>query len=332
MAEGTAEGRKRSLVFTNLILHLHPKNIPEATLKFTHTWGLGGMAAVLVVLQMFTGLLLRFQYEPFPASAYDSILYIQEEVLFGQMVRNIHHFSGIFMVLIVFLHLLRTFYTEAFHPPRHTNWLFGVALLFVVIFSNFTGYLLPWDQLAFWAITVSSSMLLYFPVGGEFLQHMLLGGPEVGSSTLITFYDFHTGILPLTLIILMVYHFWKVRKAGGVVIPRREGEPTPEKRLVPTIPHLVVRELVVALVLLALILMLSVFFDAPLLDRANPVFSPNPAKSPWYFAGIQELIMHFHPLFAVFIIPILMVAGLALIPYFRYDHDYSGICFSTRKG
>ena len=297
---------------------------------------------------MFTGLLLRFQYEPFPGMAYDSVLYIQNEVFFGQMVRNIHHWSGMLLVIIVFMHLLRTFFTEAFHSPRHINWLLGVALLFTVIFSNFTGYLLPWDQLAYWAITVSTSMLQYFPVAGDQLMYFMRGGDEVGQATLLTFYNFHTGILPLTMILLMVYHFWKVRKAGGVVIPRedRSNQPVAHHHLeempkgqkgqagnyVPTIPHLIGRELVVALVLIAFIMLLSIILNAPLLEKANPAFSPNPAKAPWYFAGIQELIMHFHPLFAVFIIPFLLVAGLVFIPYSRYDSDNSGTWFSSSKG
>jgi hypothetical protein len=127
----------------------------------------------------------------------------------------------------------------------------------------------------------------------------------------------------------MSFHFWRVRKAGGVVIP---GGDTKESKMVTTIPHLVAKEFVVALVLTALILLLSLFFDAPLLDKANPNFSPNPSKAPWYFMGIQEMIMHFHPLIGAIIIPLMLMLFLFLVPYFKYDTDNSGIWFYSEKG
>lgn len=128
----------------------------------------------------------------------------------------------------------------------------------------------------------------------------------------------------------MGFHFWRVRKAGGVAIPNDESRI--ENKLVTTLPNLVFREFVVALILIAVILILSIFFNAPLLDKANPAFSPNPAKAPWYFEGIQELMLHFHPLFASIIIPLLVVAVLIFLPYFRYDEKVSGVWFLSDKG
>jgi quinol-cytochrome oxidoreductase complex cytochrome b subunit len=323
------ENERIRLAIKSFILHLHPRMINESTIKFNHTFGLGGMAALLFVIQVFTGILLRFVYEPFPGRAYDSIVYLQSEVLFGQLVRNVHHWSGIFLILITFLHLLRTYFTGAYHSPRQFNWVLGLILLLLVVFSNFTGYLLPWDQLAYWAITVSTNMLEYIPLIGNSLRELVLGGSEVGNSTLLLFYNFHTGIFPVLIIIVMSFHFWRVRKAGGVVIP---GGDTKESKMVTTIPHLVAKEFVVALVLTALILLLSLFFDAPLLDKANPNFSPNPSKAPWYFMGIQEMIMHFHPLIGAIIIPLMLMLFLFLVPYFKYDTDNSGIWFYSEKG
>ncbi len=124
------------------------------------------MAALLVVIQVFTGLLLKFHYEPSPENAYNSILNLQEGLLFGKMLRNLHHWSAIALLWVVFLHMLRVLFTGAYRKPRHANWIFGLALLILVVLSNFTGYLLPWDQLSFWAVTISTSLLAYIPLIG----------------------------------------------------------------------------------------------------------------------------------------------------------------------
>ncbi|MGB5893398.1 MAG: cytochrome b N-terminal domain-containing protein, partial [Ignavibacteriaceae bacterium] len=154
---------KKPRVLTNIFLHLHPANVREDAIVFNRTFGLGGIAALLIVFQFITGIMLRFYYEPFPGLAYDSIVFLQNNVLFGRLIRNIHHWSGVFLVIVTFLHLLRTFFTGAYQSPRQVNWIIGLLLFALVIFSNFTGYLLPWDQLAYWAITVSTSILQYIP-------------------------------------------------------------------------------------------------------------------------------------------------------------------------
>ena len=318
---------------TNLILHVHPRTVPEQTLKFTLSWGLGGMSVVLVCLLALTGLLLLFVYEPSIDHAYASILTLRDEVMFGRWIRNIHHWSANILVIVVFLHLLRVFFTGAFHAPRRLNWIFGVGLFFLVLFSNFTGYLLPWDQLAYWAITICTSMVAYIPGLGDGLQKMIRGGAEIGPATLSGFFALHIAMLPIALALLMPFHFWHVRKAGGLVLPAAPGETSPiSAKSVPAIPNLVVREAAVGLILLAFILVFSILWDAPLGDPANPGMSPNPAKAPWYFVGIQELLIHFHPLFAVFIIPALVVAMLFLLPYLAYDNPRPGVWFGSTTG
>lgn len=328
----TDRERKR-LVFNNLILHIHPRTLPEQALKFTITWGLGGMAVVLLMLQAVTGILLKFAYEPFPGQAYDSIVVLQNDIWFGQFIRNIHHWSANILVIVVLLHMLRVFFTGAFHNPRQFNWIIGLCLFFFILVSNFTGYLLPWDQLAFWAITICTSMVEYIPGLGLWLQEMIRGGSEIGPASLLIFYTFHITIIPFCLVIFMSFHFWRVRKAGGVVLAPSPGENSATRpKHVPTIPNLVLRELVVALVLIAFILVLSLLLNAPLEDKANPGMSPNPAKAPWYFIGIQELLLHFHPFFAVFIIPIFVTSFLFLLPYLKYDLDMTGFWFISQKG
>ena len=324
--------RKRYLL-KNLILHFRPITVPEKTLKFSLTWGLGGMAAVLIFLQLGTGLLLKFVYVPTPVGAYQSILVLNNEVIFGQLIRNIHHWCANFLVLIVLLHMLRVFFTGAFHPPRQFNWVIGLGLFGLVLTANFTGYLLPYDQLAYWAVTVSTGMLEYIPFIGGRLQEIIQGGNEIGPATLNIFFALHTAVVPVGLVILMAFHFWRTRKAGGLVIPRTPGEEIEEKPVrVTTLPHLLLRELVVALVLIAFVMVVSVFFDVPLGDSANPGLSPNPTKAPWYFAGPQELLLHLHPLFAVFVIPLILVIALMVIPYLRYDTNTQGIWFASIKG
>lgn len=290
------------------------------------------MAVVLVFLLFGTGLLLKFFYLPFPDKAYESILYIENSVFFGQLIRNVHYWSANFLIIVAFLHLLRVFFTSAFHSLRQFNWVIGSGIFFIILFSNFTGYLLPWDQLSFWAITICIGMLEYFPGMGLWLQELIRGGSEVGPATLSTFYAIHTAVLPAVMIILMMFHFWRVRKAGGLVTPQGldlETEPTENR--IPSIPNLIIKELVVALAMIAFILTLSALLDAPLGDKANPGLSPNPTKAPWYFMGFQEILLHFHPLFALFIFTITTLTVL-LIPYMNDESKNTGVWFFSLKG
>lgn len=319
---------KRTRSRFGLILHLHPAKVRESTLRFTLTFGLGGMAALLLVIQVVTGLLLKFHYEPSPENAYNSILNLQESLLFGQMLRNIHHWSAIAFVWVAFLHMLRTAFTGAYRPPRDITWITGLALLLLVVLSNFTGYLLPWDQLSYWAVTVATSLLSYIPLSGEPVRNALLGGAEVGQPTLTNFFNLHTGIIPLLIIGLMAWHFWRIRRAGGVIVTEKDLS----SPMVDTRSHLVNREFVVALTLLAAIFLISSLLDAPLRERANPAFSPNPAKAPWYFMGLQELLIHFHPMFAVFIMPVTVLTAAVWMPYVESSDTNHGIWFLSGSG
>jgi len=291
------------------------------------------MATVLVLLLLGSGLLLKFFYEPFPERAYDSILFLTVQIPFGRLLRNIHRWSANGLLLVVFLHLLRVFYTSAFLPPRQANWIIGLMLFAAVLLSNFTGYLLPWDQTAYWAITVSTSMLDYIPAIGAGLKEWVLGGTEPGPVTLMNFYAIHTAVLPALLLFALLYHFWRIRKANGLVIPRAPGEDRATVGpWVKTAPHLIVREVATALIVLAVILAISMTIDAPLADQANPGLSPNPTKAPWYFMGIQEMLMHFHPIFALLVIPLSLTVGLLCLPYLKHETDASGVWFGSHQG
>jgi len=322
-----------SIASNSLILHMRPVRVAASALRYTHTFGLGGISLVLFLMLVSTGVLMIFVYEPSPERAYQSIVFMQQEILFGRLIRGMHYWSANLLIAAAMLHLLRVFLTGAFHGPRQSNWIIGLCLLFLILLSGFTGYLLPWDQLSYWAITICTEMLGYMPGIGQAMQRVILGGTEIGSATLINFHALHTIVVPLLLAILMTWHFWRVRLAGGVVIPRGPGdEPRAGMDYVPFAPNLLQREIAVTLILVAFVVVIAIVFGAPLGELANPGVSPNPAKAPWYFLGFQELLQHFHPVFAVFIIPLTVAVAVFRVAYLRYDADLSGNWFLSPKG
>lgn len=331
-------GRRDSrFLLRNLALHFRPTTIPRETLHFSLTWGLGGMAATLIVLLLASGLLLKFAYEPTPVAAHASVQALISGTPYGKLVRNLHYWCAHLLVAVMFLHMLRVFCTGAFHRPRQFNWVVGLGLMTVVLGANFTGYLLPWDQLAYWAVTVSTGMLEYVPLVGAYLRETILSDGELGPRTLQLFYGLHTAVLPVVLMALMAYHFWRIRKAKGLVVLRPIDAPVDESvqenpARAPVVPDLLLRETATALVLIAAVLLLAALVDIPLGEPGNPGLSPNPTRAPWYFAGLQELLLHFHPVFAVFVIPLAVGFGLLSIPYLNYKTDTGGIWFASRKG
>jgi quinol-cytochrome oxidoreductase complex cytochrome b subunit len=312
--------------FTSFLLHIHPRKVNEQTLIFTRTFGLGGINALLFVILAVTGLLLRFAYVPTPDQAYDSILSLQNNSLFGKLIRNLHHWSAMLMVITSFLHLLRVFYSNSIYYERKKTWYYGLILFAIVLAFNFTGYLLPWDQLSFWAVTIMTNIVSYIPIIGEGLARLIRGGEMVNGNTLLNFYTFHTALLPLLFVVFMVLHFWLIRKAKGVT-----STASTEKKMVDVNPDLISKEILMGLVLIAVLLITAMFFDAPLLDKANPLVSPNPSKSPWYFMGIQELLIHLHPFFSTLIVPVILIALFVYIPNNKIDKDKVGVWFYSPK-
>lgn len=272
------------------------------------------MAALMIVQQLTTGLLLGFFYEPLPVLAYESVQHIQNTVFLGKLVRNLHHWTGHVLVIVVFLHMLRVFLSGAFYPPRHRNWLVGLGLGLLILLANFSGYLLPWDQLSYWAVTIAGAMLAYVPFIGISLQKVIIGGEEVGAATLQLFYSLHTTVVPAALFLLMAYHFWFVRKAGGVLLPVKEQGADRKKTTIP-LRELLVREFSFAALVTCILLLFAMFVDAPLGDMANPQLTPQNVKAPWYFLGAQELLLHVPPLVAVCVLPLLVGLFLVLLPF-----------------
>jgi quinol-cytochrome oxidoreductase complex cytochrome b subunit len=212
--------RTRALaVMNNVFLHLHPVRVKKHAVRYTYTFCLGGISFFLFLALTVTGVYLMFFYVPSVSRAYQDIQAISTSVAFGDLIRNMHRWAAHLMVLTVFLHMIRVFYHGAYKPPREFNWSIGVLLLFSTLWLSFTGYLLPWDQIAFWAITVGTQMATYAPLLSTESSFILLGGIEVGQETLIRFYVMHVIAFPLIAALLMVVHFWRIRKDGGISGP-----------------------------------------------------------------------------------------------------------------
>jgi quinol-cytochrome oxidoreductase complex cytochrome b subunit len=206
-------------VATNVFLHLHPTRIHKTHVKITHTYCLGGLSFFMFLGLTVTGVMLMFYYVPSVDRAYTDIQQLETNVRFGMLIRNLHRWMAHGMVLTVLLHMMRVFYTGAYKPPREFNWVVGVILLVLTLLLSFTGYLLPWDQLALWAITVGTTIAGAAPVLGGESRFVLIGGFEVGESALIRFYTLHVIGLPLLAAIFMSVHFWRIRRDGGLARP-----------------------------------------------------------------------------------------------------------------
>lgn len=339
--------------------------------------GLGIAAAAAFAVTLVTGILLMCYYKPYPDIAYHSIKDIHFVVPTGRFIRNIHRWAANVMVVTALLHMARVFYTAAYRKPREFNWLIGLALLATTLALSFTGYLLPWDQLAYWAITIGANiaqspreltdalgMTETFDPGG-LQRQLLLGSDIVGAEALIRFYVLHVMVLPLLLIVLLAVHFWRIRKDGGLARPadadERLGPPPPDtypvfteaptrtyhlaaivrgrteavgrgpENTVPSMPHLFYAELGVFMVTILICLALAIVADAPLKELADPGVPENPAKAPWYFLGLQELVS-----FSAFMggigIPMIVMAGLGLIPFLDREKSGTGLWFGGPGG
>ncbi len=322
----------------NVWLHLHPAKLRKRAVKFTYTWGLGGLSFGLFFVLTISGILLMFYYRPTVNLAYQDIKDLQFVVTTGQFWRNFHRWAAQLMVLIVIFHMIRVFLTGSYKSPREFNWVVGVVLLLLTLLLSFSGYLLPWDQIAIWAITVGSNMASNTPVLGaegpfsimnlkNDARFMLLGGTYVGESALLRFYVLHCVAFPFLAGVFMIVHFWRIRKDGFSAAPMNLEDKNEAK--VDVWPNLVVREYMMAILAIAVLIALSIWVQAPLEEVANLNVTPNPAKAPWYFLGLQELLVYFDPWIAGVLLPNLIVVGLMAIPY--VDDNPKGVGFYSIK-
>lgn len=216
----TDSPRNRSyVVMNNVLYHLHPVKVKRHGVKLSYTLCLGGLSFFLFILLTITGIFLMFYYTPSADTAYVDVQALSTNVAFGSLMRNLHRWGAHLMVLSVFLHMSRVFYHGAYKPPREFNWVVGVVLLLLTLLLSFSGYLLPWDQLALWAVTVGTNMASFVPVIGAQVKFGLLAGVDVTAATLLRFYVLHVLFFPFIIVIFMAVHFWRVRKDGGISGP-----------------------------------------------------------------------------------------------------------------
>jgi quinol-cytochrome oxidoreductase complex cytochrome b subunit len=315
-------------IVKNLLLHWFPNKVSRGSLSWTYSFWLGTISFVLFLILVVTGIILMFIYVPSVERAYTSVKDIEYVVSFGWVLRGSHRIAAHLMVAVVFLHMVRVFVTGAYKNGRSSgskrplNWIVGLVLLLLTLLLSFTGYLLPWDQLAYWAITVGTNIASAAPIVGTWMRFVLLGGNEIDQNALIRFYVLHVFFLPMLVLLLFCYHMWRVRKDGGLAVVDRGAQPwkpsltepvrsktysllgitngtsvhveatmtDEERNTVPSSPHLIRRVLVVTLLTTVVVLLLTLVFPAPLEAPANPSLTPNPAKAPWYFLWLQEIV------------------------------------------
>lgn len=315
-------------VVSNFVFHWFPAKALKASLDWNYSLWLGTVSAALLLLLVLSGMPLLFLYVPSVERAYATVKDIEYVVTFGSWIRSVHRIAAHLMVAVVFLHLARVFLTGAYKngsgrgQRREWNWVLGVVMFLLTLFLSFTGYLLPWDQLAYWAVTVGTNIASAIPLVGPKIRELMLGGRMIEQPTLIRFYVLHIIALPGLLGILFVYHMWRIRKDGGLARADREAllekpvEVAPGQTktytllgvargtapslratsleapgsLVNSVPDLTRRAAIVVFGTIALLSILAVFIRSPLEEPANALVTPNPAKAPWYFLWLQEIV------------------------------------------
>ncbi|MDP6631950.1 MAG: cytochrome b N-terminal domain-containing protein [Dehalococcoidales bacterium] len=214
----TDENRSKTIV-NSWFLHIHPVKVRKHTLKVSYTWGMGFITFFLFMVLVVTGIYLMFFYAPSIERAYTDIQALETSITFGMLMRNMHRWAAHLMVISVFLHLCRVFFTGGYKRPREFNWVIGVILWVLTLVLSYTGYLLPWDQLAYWAVTVGTNIAGVTPLIGDQVRLILLGAMEAGPDALVRFYALHIALLPGVMTVLIGIHFWRIRKDGGLSNP-----------------------------------------------------------------------------------------------------------------
>jgi quinol-cytochrome oxidoreductase complex cytochrome b subunit len=367
-------------MFNNFFLHIQGVKTHVNTLRPTYTLGLGLITFFLLMIAIVTGVLLMIYYSPSIENAYNSVKDLNYVVFGGRLIRNMHKWSGEGMIIFVMLHMARVFYTGSYKKGREFNWVIGIVLLMLTFGLNLTGYMLPWDQLSYWALVIVSNIIqaskevtdalgitAYTDIGGV-MKELFLGGSVPGKEALNRVYLLHIMVLPLALFMIIGVHFWRVRKDGGLTRPenfevqesdhsyaelpdKKQGTfprtksyglmelahgktPSVNRDVENTVmswPNLLIAEIAIFVFCLAAVLIYSHYIDAPLKELANASIPENPAKAPWYFLGLQELVSY-----SAFMggmgLPGLALGGLFLIPYLDREQDHVGIWFSNAQG
>lgn len=308
----------------NFLNHLHPQKVRRKTLNPWTTLGLGTACLTCIGILFVTGLTLFLYYVPDREQAYERILHISTTLRYGRTVRNLHYVTANVLIILSAAHLARVFVTGSYKGHR-ICWLYGLSLFLLLCGANFTGYLLSWDQVSYWAVKVGAGLAGYVPIIGDGLQRFLLAGEEIGGDTLARAFAFHAGIIPLGLLILTSLHLWRLRKEGGLALP-----PDSKSQLIPAHPWLYRAEGAVALWTFASLVFLSHVMDAPIHGRADPMHPPNPAKAPWYFIGFQEMVSYSAFLGGV-VAPLILLLFFVLVPLLDRTQSPGGVWFAKDR-
>lgn len=280
-------------------------------------YSLGGLTLISLVYQFFTGLCLTFYYDPGAEAAYNSVDYITYQAPLGWLVRSIHHYNASVIVILVFIHMLRTFFFSAYKAPREVTWLSGVALFLVTLGFGFTGYLLPWDQRGYWATTVGTEIAGQVPLIGSSIEQLMRGGATLGQLTLTRFYVTHVALLPASLFLMVALHLQQHRKHGVAPTISKRGE-LRGKYAVPYFPNWVILDLLLGVGLLALLIFMSWYERAPLTFPANPADTDYNPKPEWYFLFLFKLL-HYAPgsiePILIVLVPLVVIGSMVLLPF-----------------
>jgi len=294
--------------------HLHPPTIPEKQAGFSYTLGSGGAAVFLVLILVVSGILEMFYYLPSPEQAANSIQIITYHIPAGNFIRNLHYWSGQLLVVVSGIHLLRVIFTGAYLPPRRLNYLIGLGLFVLIIFLDFTGYILRWDGGIQWALVTGTNLVKTIPLIGDSLYLMLVGGPQPGTATLIRFYTWHIFGLTFFSGILLVWHIFRVRRDGGIAAPPSEYRLHRERI---SRYELVNREVLGMLYSGSVLTILAAFFSAPISPPISmSSAAPDMTRAPWFFLWIQELLRYGDPFWLGVFLPAVLLTILVIIPYF----------------
>ncbi|RLT36527.1 MAG: cytochrome bc complex cytochrome b subunit [Chloroflexi bacterium] len=336
MLQGEAPGRPNPRLKPHseaFLLHIKPTYYHESVTRWNHTFRLGLLSTWLFLIETITGLLLMVWYAPSPERAYTDMILLLTNVPFGQFLRDLHRLGAEMMVAIVTLHMVRTYLTGSYKAPRQFTWFTGVILFVVTLFLSFSGYLLPWDQLALWAVTIGTSMAEAMPpaIVGETVNLLARGAPDIGANGLLRFYLLHVIFLPLILILFFFVHYYKVVHFG-ISLPADEeevGEDTasriPAEKRTYYLPDVAIDELSFLTVFTMVTIFLTMFyFQAPLEHIANPQSTPLHTVAPWYFYWLQGLLKVADKFIAGVLLPGVLLVLLIAIPYLDMNPSRRG--------
>lgn len=303
----------------NFFFHLHSPRIPKREGGFFYTFGLGGISLFLFLILIVTGVLEVFYYIPSEVDANRSLQVITYLVPYGTLIRGLHYWAGQLLVGTAILHMLRVVLTGSYKPPRRLNWLLGIVLLLLVLFFNFTGYGLRWDEDISWALLVGTNLIKTIPWVGEALYQMAVGGSSIGEQTIVRIYGWHIYGLSIVAVVFLVWHFFRVRRDGGIS-SKQDEKPKPKITRGELIEKEIIAMFAVGILLVVLALAFPPGLDAPA-DFNN--IPDNPA-APWFFIWLQQLLVSGDALLMGVLIPMVLLLLLIVVPYVL-DRSKSGV-------